>query len=121
MSAQHTPGPWLLHHEPTRDYADWTDHGGYRIDADGIEQLAFVWERSRRIPLNGHQSDGPEFGTQQAEADARLIAEAPNLLAALEWALLRIGEPRLVRGQNDAFYAAYHRARAAIVKATGAA
>lgn len=49
--------------------------------------------------------------------DTRLfdcLARIAALVAALEWALGRIQEPTLIRGQNDAHCAAYARARAAL-------
>lgn len=81
--AAHTPGPWRAIHEPAHDIADMRDNGGYRIDANGVDQLAFVWVLNRRVPTDGSpQENGPHFGAVQAGANARLIAAAPDLLAA---------------------------------------
>lgn len=85
---KHTPGPWTTHYDEPQSFSGWSDAGGYRIDADGIEQLAYVWSRSNRLMGNGApQSAGPEFGAKDAEANARLIAAAPDMLAELEQAL----------------------------------
>jgi hypothetical protein len=56
------------------------------------------------------------------EDHARLIASAPDLLEALQWASSQMGlsqEPRLIRGQNDAYVAGWHLMHAALEKATG--
>jgi hypothetical protein len=78
---KHTPGPWSLHYDPPHKYSTWDDAGGYRVDAEGVEQLAYVWNKTTRATVDGQ--DGPEFGSNSGEADARLIAAAPTLLDAL--------------------------------------
>lgn len=89
--SKHTPGPWTVGKvDPPSKYGDWDDAGGYRIDADGVEQLCYVWNASQRMSLSGVQSDGPPFGSESGEADARLIATAPCLLAAAELALANL-------------------------------
>lgn len=84
--AAHTPGPWVAIHDPGSVHGDWADNGGYRIDApdDRVEQLAYVWCLNKRVPLHGPQSEGPNFGDVRAGANARLIAAAPDMLAALK-------------------------------------
>ena len=60
MSAQHTPGPWLLHHSTV-----------YALNGRGLNRFSTL----------------PQPGTlQEAEllANAHLIAAAPDLLAALQ-------------------------------------
>lgn len=82
---KHTPGPWTAIHDPAHDVGDCLDNGGYRIDADGVEQLAFVWALNHRYQGRGiPQSEGPAFGAVQAGANARLIIAAPDLLEAAE-------------------------------------
>ncbi len=101
-----TKGPWTIHEDKGRDFGNGDiDYGGFRIDAPGIEQIAFVWRSNRRF--------GSEemFGAGEAEANARLIAAAPELYEALE---------KIVR-EHDCTNpeATVRTARAALAKATG--
>jgi len=90
MSEQHTPGPWVV--EKTDGYVVCELTAGWCVVAT--------------------EADPNKYSP---EADARLIAAAPELLAALE-DLLDIcdGDP----GEPAEFQAA-SRARDAVVKATG--
>lgn len=127
MSA-HTPGPWFIGKvDPPSRHGDWDDAGGYRIDADGVEQLCYAWNASHRIPLSGVQSDGPPFGSDNGEANARLIAAAPELLGQHEADMtdlellakaIHAGDPmpELVIRITDML----NRKRSVIAKATGA-
>jgi hypothetical protein len=67
--AQHTLGPWTLD-DPNGTYADKRGGHGFRplriIDKDG-NQLAFCGDTTNKL------------------ADARLMAAAPDMLAALKW------------------------------------
>lgn len=65
MSAAHTPGPW---------YLDW-DMTRINVHAEGV-QIAIV----RRSTKDGTAS--PIYDDAEARANARLIAAAPELLAA---------------------------------------
>jgi hypothetical protein len=62
------------------------------------------------------ETNGADRLTHAFLAGAALATPTPEqgLREALEWALSRIGEPTLVRGQNDEHYAAYHKARKAL-------
>lgn len=97
MTAKHTPGPW------TAD--EWAT--GYTVSSD-LE----------------HYSVCHLEGCNNAEANARLIAAAPELLAALE---AFIGLPFPMPGQKSSnrgwsdFQAYCDQARAAIAKAKGGA
>lgn len=59
------------------------DQGGYRINAPGVEQLAFVWLRNRYVmPADPRgAASGEQFGSNDAERYARCFAAAPDLLA----------------------------------------
>lgn len=99
--SKHTPGPWMV--RATKG-AGWPTQVGYAIDfnADQEQVVDFVYE----------------------EADARLIAAAPELLEALEYALpyLEACVPRPRNGINadgSVDVNCVDRARAAIAKATG--
>ena len=91
MTAKHTPGPWHLGKEGYyfQSVRDQNEH----ITAD----------------VNITRSDG------EGGANARLIAAAPDLLAALEAIIKMIG-PYAGQGRMDAEIAA---ARSAIAKARG--
>lgn len=98
MSA-HTPGPWLI-----------TDSGTFVYALNG--------RGSNRFWLSVSAA-GPDHATQaEREANARLIAAAPELLEALQWYVdndgTNIGQPG-----NEPYEAGLNRARAAIAKATG--
>lgn len=69
MSTQHTPGPWVYH--VVGHFLD------YEIRGPKSEDIASV------NPSDG--ADDPEF--YPAEANARLIAAAPDLLNAVKAAL----------------------------------
>ena len=72
---EHTPGPWLLGSEQSRDeYALCINRKTLSARIDSI---------ARACPM-----DSPE----EAEANARLIATAPDLLAALEAAADHIAD-----------------------------
>lgn len=87
----HTPGPW-----------DWKD---------GIQLTVGIEPEPERLPIAHLEDRGPE-----SFANARLIAAAPDLLAALE-ALLEYVDAVTSRGDNVEKKAA----RAALDKAKGQA
>lgn len=104
--AKHTPGPWGVRkwHNPMRitgNVHKVTDSEGY--------PCAFVpaWD----APLEG-QIDG----TEEAKANARLIAAAPYLLEALERCLNFIEN---TEGEMGETLSCGEYARAAIAKAKG--
>ena len=83
MSAPWTPGPWTIHVNPEYIFSDGeVDKGGYRIDAENIEQLAYVWNDCHRWAYLDEEKT--PFGAKEAEANGRLIAAAPDLAEALE-------------------------------------
>lgn len=80
----YTRGPWTIFTDLPEEHDGYIDHGGYRIDADGVEQLAYVWERSARVnPATGEQDFSLPFGSADGEANARLISAAPDMYEAL--------------------------------------
>jgi hypothetical protein len=94
MNAKHTPGPWVADGSRVR-IATPTKCGyreGLRIDTCYIED---AWEND------------PE-----AEANARLIAAAPDMLTALEAVVKAYDGPCVTRSEMDMV-------RAAIAKALG--
>ena len=99
MSAAHTPGPWRL--EPVNDRS--INHL-CPVDPNDLSLLTVVMQ------------DETPFAAVYNDADARLIAAAPELLEALK-AICDEQDER----QGYASIETYDRARAAIAKATGGA
>jgi len=91
MGTRHTPGPWKL-----LAVGDGTSRM-CPADAEGVSLLTIVDE------------EGGDFAAVYSDADARLIAAAPELLEALTEII--VTEPA-VKG------AVYERAKAIIAKAT---
>lgn len=73
MTTQHTPGPWVIGSE----HGDDADRPDYQYNADGWP--FFVAHRSTEIG----RGDFHTACSIQRKEDARLIAAAPDLLAAL--------------------------------------
>lgn len=107
MTTQHTPGPW----RPFTRYV--MANGRFLAKAfeanDATEHPGFI------------PAQEPQQTQAEAAANARLIASAPELLAALE-RLYQMGEwQRTITDEMGATVGhAYSAARAAIAKATGA-
>lgn len=107
-SAQFTPGPWLLEDD------DW----GHRICMGDAITSPYLHDTHNLIKYeHGCTADETPAQFVQALANARLIAAAPDLYAALAALVANIGNPRgidreKVRPQFDA-------ARAALAKAEG--
>lgn len=89
----HTPGPWRIERVATLK-SEWS------IDDEYGEPIAITM---------------PRLDEDQEDANARLIAAAPDLLAALE--MLADHAPSVFAGFRPAD--AYEQARAAIAKAKG--
>ena len=100
--AKHTPGPWSI------------DGGGSVISSDAVTDLAILNMANPRFSWGGS-----DFSTKShREANARLIAAAPELLDALRFcAAVCAGEIMHKQGLIDAL----EKARSAIAKATGLA
>ena len=94
MSAKHTPGPWRFYTEPQPN--------GCPIVGNG---------RGLMLAMLAHSVNYPDQ-RDEANANARLIAAAPELLEALQDMLI------LHAGISDDMVETLTRARAAIAKAT---
>lgn len=90
--SKHTPGPWRVSTDSRTDEEGLTYVSGLNIESDAGEIVG---------------CEGIEAWKDNAEANARLIASAPDLLEALQWFVLPINNK------------AHNAARAAIAKATG--
>lgn len=75
MRTKHTPGPWeaVRYESEVRESIDGESWNGYHIKQpdSGLCDVAYV--------------DDVDFGPEIAEANARLIAAAPEMLAALKY------------------------------------
>lgn len=92
--SNHTPGPWRV---------------PITMPTDVVDSAENRWIANCRPSVNGAP-------LEQQEANARLIAAAPDLLEALEW----IVQPDIPIGSNAEFqHRAIEVARAAIAKAKG--
>jgi hypothetical protein len=104
MSA-HTPGPWTI------------GIGGYLFAQPTPAHLA-KFPKNKRINV-GHVVTFAECSAEEAQANLRLLAAAPDLLAAsadfLQWFETFIGKPTL----SDIECSELTALRAAISKATG--
>lgn len=117
MKAKHTPGPWELTGDPCHfDTLTSVRGGPSEIRGKGLK-----W-RQLMVEIGGYADPAT------AEANARLIAAAPDLLEALQELLAaeRANSLEIVGRDTDghplnAAGVARKKARAAIAKATGAA
>ena len=104
MSAQHTPGPWRIKSDPMHFDTLTTVEGG----AIGVRKPFGV----QMIVQVGGDSD-----FQEAEANARLIAAAPELLDLLNRAVRRL---EIAHANGDTIMREWIvEARAAIAKVEG--
>ena len=111
--AAHTPGPWV---------AQASEHGEYphvyrpeRIDKDGLK----YWDE-RICVVYPSDADDDRVHHPGASANARLIASAPELLAALQELLDEQNDAPLERRRKQ-WTEACARARRAIAQAEGGA
>lgn len=104
--SQHTPGEWIIHPEnPTPDHSALIYAFDKCVGQDGRS-----WGQGNRvtIQLHGQKSCGTLPG--EIQADARLIAAAPDLLTALK---------DLIEGNQLLPGYHYDQVRAAIKRAEG--
>lgn len=97
MNAKHTPGPWEFDDKHSSGFP-----------------LLCLYAADNRNPFHGSRSD------DEQNANARLIAAAPELLECLIWAMRegRIDYAKRTKS-NAAYCDAVDRANAVIAKATG--
>ena len=72
MSAKHTPGPWLTDRRNAHTGQIATIH--HCLNNDWVEIWTDKWAETG-------------LGEGEQEANARLIAAAPDMLAAIEWSI----------------------------------
>jgi hypothetical protein len=108
----YTPGPW--------EYIPGTEHHGpYVMSFVGDVCDCYTMSNPNAASVrNGGESYPIPFQGEDAEANARLIAAAPEMLDALKQALLYIERDEVAHGRP---FAAGNVVRAAISKAEGGA
>ncbi|MFY2855016.1 hypothetical protein ACOTJG_13670 [Achromobacter xylosoxidans] len=99
MTTNHTPGPWVR---------DTGSGSGCDVRAENGRKVAATWG------INNGDPHRPAYRAE-CDANARLIAAAPELLEALEWALRAMEARNPLWAEGERFIAA----RAAIAKAKG--
>lgn len=105
--SKHTPGPWMLpHFANPESKCDC----GYVLNEDYMGCIAEV-----KYSVDGDQADNPPW--PEAQANARLIAAAPDLLEALQ-ELIAMDEAQVF--VKDPWDASFAKAKAAVAKARGA-
>jgi hypothetical protein len=116
MSAQHTPGPW--------EFVPANEHHGPYITSDFGSTIADCYAMSNPLNmsvLNGGDSKPVLFLHEMAAPNARLIAAAPDLLAALQAANAYygpFGEITVNNNHDEEDVRVASLMRAAIAKAT---
>lgn len=111
MSTKHTPGPWSLQGDITLvgdPYSKTGQHALYCAEIRHPDSGGCVCT----IQSADHVDTG--ITRETAEANARLIAAAPDLLDALQAMLTHMG-----MDEDDWNKPTFNKARAAISKATG--
>lgn len=104
---KHTPGPWT--------YSRWDEHGYTKFYVSQQEGAPYTPEYSNVAGLISETVSGERVAIQ--EANACLIAAAPELLEALMQVLECCGE---MEYRSPPLGRAYENACVAIAKATGA-
>ncbi|MHB1407975.1 MAG: hypothetical protein ACYCXC_00025 [Acidovorax defluvii] len=99
MSAQHTPGPWRVERQnPSPTTGEWMIAAGTK---------------------HGYLAEVRDCGSGDVQANARLIAAAPELLAALQAVLAEIDGPDRPHS-TDSWLPSHlaHQVRVAVANAT---
>jgi hypothetical protein len=120
MSAKHTPGPWIGANEHGKYNSD---HAWSADDEDkSSSEAAPIWAGGKVIALVVYSSNRFSLEAHPSiDANARLIAAAPDLLEALQDLFDADMEHVLMGDGKDDQIEAIAKARAAIAKATEAA
>src|SRR5262245_14560893 len=106
--SNHTPGPWHIVGECIMD-------GSIEVICGDPKLPAYVWEFVASVHYETDKGeDANTFSKEIGEANARLIAAAPDLLEALQ---VMLEEPWLLDSSRPKHWA-QEQARAAIEKAT---
>lgn len=82
---KHTAGPWVAVFSENGGYDCMTDSIDIRVDAEGFQPSIVYIDRGR----------DPDATMERDWANARLIAAAPDMLAALRKAADKLGNPEL--------------------------
>lgn len=114
MITTHTPGPWAV-----------SKRGCDQFQTHAIIEAANDFPRVAVICSGESANDPPHFSRDEAEANARLIAAAPEMLAALKRlcsdpATYDASDIRICCDSHSDAIARMIAARAAIAKAEGA-
>lgn len=120
MNTKHTPGPWTLH--PCNDGRPQAVDMGH--EGESFVAWTFTVGKGETIVAdcsaysNGNRGRGYRRASTrgEVEANARLIAAAPDLLEALQKVLAFAETPVSMSADHDGILA---EVRAAIAKATG--
>lgn len=111
LETKHTPGPW--------EYVPSNEHHGPYVSGPFGGDICDCYMMSNPTALsvrNGGDSRPIHFQHEDADANARLIAAAPDLLEALKACVTMYGDEN-----PDDDWTCIKLARAAIAKATGEA
>lgn len=108
MSAKHTPGPWIISGVSINDGSISVSYAEYRIVIAQVTNAASFGDFVSAAIKGRHDFGAPDTAATQW-ANARLIAAAPDMLAALKVALT----------WSDADWVGHETVTAAIAKAEG--
>ncbi len=112
MNTQHTPGPWAV--DLDRDFT----LGGDYCQVEALTPDGMVSRDICECPLDtDDHPDGPEWN--EDAANARLIAAAPEMFAALEGILADDDSSVSLADQRARWTARMDAGRAALAKASG--
>lgn len=91
MKANHTPGPWAVHPADSMELAE-----RHNVPLGAKESLTGEFA----VYTDDGRGNGVLLPREQFDANARLIAAAPELLAALENLLIAFPDPTIQDGHR---------------------